>query len=106
MDELVLIYMYYIYILHCNDGSYYTGVTNNPERRVWEHNQGLTEDAYTKSRLPTKLEYFEEYLDVREAIMREKQIKGWVRKKKIALIKGNIGSLSRYSRSHGSTSSS
>ena len=97
--------MYYIYVLQCKDNSFYIGVTNNLERRTWEHNRGLTEDAYTKNRLPTILKYFEEYQDINEAIVREKQIKGWSRKKKIALIEGNMLSLSSYSRSHGSTSS-
>lgn len=63
----------------------YTGVTNNLERRIFEHKQHLIE-GYTKQYQITKLVYYDETTDVNEAIAREKQIKGWLRKKKIALI--------------------
>jgi putative endonuclease len=78
---------YYIYILHCNDGSYYTGVTNNVEKRYYEHQNGLIDNCYTHGRRPLKLVCIENFRDIREAIAREKQIKGWKREKKEALIK-------------------
>lgn len=78
--------LYYIYILQCSDGSYYTGVTNNVERRCYEHREGLVEGCYTHNKRPVTLRYVEEFTDIREAISREKQIKGWTRKKKEALI--------------------
>jgi putative endonuclease len=63
----------------------YTGITNNLERRVYEHQYHLF-DGFTKKYKIGKLVYFEETNDINAAISREKQIKGWVRKKKIALI--------------------
>jgi putative endonuclease len=66
-------------------GTLYTGVTNNLERRVFEHKNHAIE-GFTKKYKVTKLVYFEETSDVIAAISREKQIKGWLRKKKIALI--------------------
>jgi putative endonuclease len=66
-------------------GTLYTGVTNNLERRAFEHKQHFV-GGFTNKYKITKLVYFEETSDIRAAITREKQIKGWVRKKKIALI--------------------
>ncbi|MFA7420052.1 MAG: GIY-YIG nuclease family protein [Melioribacteraceae bacterium] len=79
----------WVYILQCSDGSYYTGVTNNLEIRLLEHEQGLHE-GYTATRLPIKLVYQCEFSDPLTAIEREKQIKGWTREKKEALIKGEF----------------
>jgi putative endonuclease len=76
---------YYVYILANNGKMLYTGVTNNLERRVFEHKNHIIE-GYTKKYHITKLVYYDETNDVNEAIIREKQIKGWLRKKKIALI--------------------
>ena len=66
-------------------GTLYTGVTNNLERRIYEHKMHLV-DGFTKKYKIDKLVYFEETDDINSAISREKQIKGWLRKKKIALI--------------------
>ena len=63
----------------------YTGVTNDLERRVFEHKHKLI-PGFTKKYNITRLVYFEEGTDIDSAIMREKQIKGWLRKKKIDLI--------------------
>ena len=79
----------YVYIVECSDGSFYTGITNDLDRRIAEHNEGLNNKAYTNNRRPVKLVYFEDHSDPYYAISREKQIKGWSRKKKIAMIKGN-----------------
>jgi len=76
---------YYVYIMTNRSRTLYTGVTNNLTRRVFEHKHHLI-DGFTKKYNITKLVYYEETNDVREAIAREKQIKGWLRKKKIALI--------------------
>jgi putative endonuclease len=84
---------YYVYILKCSDGSYYTGVTNDIQRRFYEHQEGLIEDCYTHDKRPVDLLFTEEYHDVNEAIGREKQIKGWSRKKKEALINGDFEKL-------------
>ena len=76
---------YFIYILKCSDDSYYTGVTNNLEKRINEHQSGLIK-GYTSSRLPVKLVFSERFTDINDAIRFEKQVKGWTRKKKEALI--------------------
>jgi putative endonuclease len=80
---------YYVYILKCRNGSYYTGFTNKLEKRVSEHDQGLDTKCYTYNRRPIKLVFKEEFQNIYDAIEREKQIKGWSRKKKEALIKGD-----------------
>mgnify|MGYP000982288174 CR=1 FL=1 len=75
----------WMYILECADGSYYTGSTNNIELRIAQHNAGEGAN-HTKKRLPVKLVYFEEFQRIDEAFYREKQVQGWSRKKKEALI--------------------
>jgi putative endonuclease len=77
----------YTYILKCADGSFYTGSTKCLEKRLWEHNSG-TGANYTSTRIPVELVYYEEYTRIDEAFYREKQIQGWGRKKKLALING------------------
>lgn len=76
-----------MYILECSDGSFYTGSTKNLEKRLWEHNNGVGAN-YTKKRIPVELIYLEEYTRIDEAFYREKQVQGWSRKKKLALIEG------------------
>ena len=76
-----------VYMLRCADGSYYTGLTKRAvEERVGEHNAGAVE-GYTKSRLPVELVFTETYERIVDAIERERQIKGWTRRKKEALIR-------------------
>ncbi|HNK63831.1 MAG TPA: GIY-YIG nuclease family protein [Anaerolineales bacterium] len=76
----------YCYILECSDGTYYTGWTNNPERRVAQHNKGVGA-RYTKTRRPVKLVYLEEQPDKIAALKRERAIKALPRKKKMELFK-------------------
>jgi putative endonuclease len=76
---------YYVYIMTNLSRTLYTGVTNNLVRRVYEHKNKLIE-GFTKKYNITRLVYFEVFNNIEGAIRREKQIKGWVRKKKIALI--------------------
>jgi len=78
---------YYVYIVECSDGSYYTGVTNDIELRLIQHNNGDNFKSYTYSRRPVVLKYYEHYTNVRSAIAREKQFKGWSRIKKEALFR-------------------
>lgn len=78
----------YMYILECSDGSYYTGSTNDLELRIIQHQNGEGAN-HTKKRLPVKLIYYEEFMRVDEAFYREKQVQGWNRKKKEALITGS-----------------
>ncbi|HDL20462.1 MAG TPA: GIY-YIG nuclease family protein, partial [Nitrospirae bacterium] len=86
-----------------NHGSYYTGVTNDVERRFYEHQEGLIEGCYTHDKRPLKLMHVEEFTDIIEAISREKQIKGWSRRKKEAIIAGDYEELVKLSKSHPST---
>ncbi len=76
---------YYVYILTNYSRTLYTGVTNNLHRRVYEHKKKLI-PGFTHKYNINQLVYYEETSEVREAISREKQIKGWLRAKKIALI--------------------
>jgi len=76
-----------MYILECADGSFYTGSTKDLENRLWEHQNGKGAN-YTKSRLPIELMYYEEYDKIDIAFYREKQVQGWSRRKKKALIEG------------------
>ena len=78
----------WMYILECSDGSYYTGSTNDLELRLAQHQAGEGAN-HTKKRLPVKLIYYEEYSRIDEAFYREKQVQGWGRKKKEALINGS-----------------
>ena len=84
----------FMYILLCADGSYYTGSTNNLESRLAQHQAGDGAN-HTKKRLPVQLLYFEEFDRVDEAFYREKQIQGWSRTKKEALIKGQSDELKK-----------
>jgi len=87
----------WMYILECSDGSYYTGSTNNMERRFVQHQQGEGAN-YTKNRRPVKLLYCEEFERIDDAFYREKQVQGWNRVKKKALIDGRFDDLPRLSR--------
>lgn len=84
---------YWVYILKCFDNSFYTGVTNDYERRFYEHENGSSSSCYTFKRRPLKLVYLEEFNNIVQAIHWEKQVKGWSRKKKIALIEGRWNDL-------------
>ncbi len=77
---------YYVYILASLSGTLYIGITDDLERRMVEHKEGLI-PGFTKQYGVHRLVYFEVYSDVRNAIRREKQLKGWRREKKIALIR-------------------
>ena len=86
-------YFYFVYILKCSDGSYYTGITNDLQKRFIEHQTGYSIDSYTYRRRPLSLEFCQEFNDVLQAIFFEKKIKGWTRAKKIALINGDFDML-------------
>lgn len=89
----------YMYILLCNDGSYYTGSTTDLERRMQQHFSGEGAN-HTKKHPPVKLLYYEEYGRIDEAFYREKQVQGWSRRKKEALINGQHDKLPELSRSY------
>jgi len=81
-----------MYILQCADESYYTGSTNNLALRLQQHQEGKGAN-HTKKRLPVKLVYFESFERIDDAFYREKQVQGWSREKKEALIQGMQGVL-------------
>ena len=81
---------YYVYIVECSDGTYYTGYTTDISRRVDEHNYSTKKAAkYTRSRRPVRLLYSEEYSSVSEALKREYKIKKLSKKQKISLVNTN-----------------
>lgn len=86
----------WIYIVECSDGSYYTGATTDLEQRIYDHNNGIY-DGYTSKRLPVRLLWSEEFVDIRDAAILERQIKGWTRAKKEALMSGDMKLLHRIS---------
>ena len=88
-----------VYILRCGDGSYYVGSTRNLESRMEQHYSGAGGD-YTRKRQPVTLVFAEEYQRVDEAWEREKQIQGWSRRKREALIEGRMDDLPSLSRKH------
>ncbi|GLU43330.1 GIY-YIG nuclease family protein [Allomuricauda sp. NBRC 101325] len=83
----------YVYILKCSDGTYYTGVTSNINKRIEEHLKGFHSKSYTFSRRPVELVYYAEFTDITIAISMEKQIKKWSKAKKEALINGDFNEL-------------
>ena len=89
----------YMYILECADGSYYTGSTKDLEIRLAQHQAGEGAN-YTKKRLPVKLVYCEEFQRIDEAFYKEKQVQGWSRKKKKALIEDRQEDLPLLSRDY------
>ena len=76
---------YYVYIMASRSRVLYVGVTNDLARRVNEHKRGLNAGFTSRYRV-TRLVYFEEFADIRDAIAREKAIKGWKRSRKISLV--------------------
>ena len=84
--------MAWMYILVCADGSYYVGSTNDLVRRVNEHNQGRGA-RYTASRRPVRLVYAAEFTSLADAYAKEKQVQGWSRAKREALIRGDYAAL-------------
>ncbi len=82
----------WMYILLCANGQYYTGSTNDLERRLAQHQMGEGAN-FTRKHLPVKLVYFEEFQLVSDAFYREKQVQGWSRAKKEALINGDKNKL-------------
>ncbi len=78
--------MWYLYILLCKDGSFYTGVTNNLGKRFLEHKSGKG-GRYTRSHKPIKIVYQEKLSSHSEALKREAEIKSWSKEKKMELCK-------------------
>jgi predicted GIY-YIG superfamily endonuclease len=81
---------YYVYIVECIDKTYYTGYSNDIEKRIYDHNHNKCGAKYTKTRKPVKLVYQEEFLDKSSAMKREYQIKQLNRKQKEILINASV----------------
>ena len=89
---------FWVYILHCADSSYYTGHTDNLERRIAQHEAGDIDTCYTFKRRPVELVFSESFPSRDEALVAEQKIKGWSRKKKEAMIRGEWAEVSRLSK--------
>jgi putative endonuclease len=89
----------YMYIIKCSDDTFYTGSTKDLDKRLQQHQNGEGAN-YTSKRLPVELTYSEEYQRIDEAFYREKQVQGWSRKKKIALINGEYDKLPELSKNY------
>jgi predicted GIY-YIG superfamily endonuclease len=84
--------MPFVYILKCADGSYYTGSTIDLEMRMTQHQTGYFK-GYTSSRLPVELVWQQDFSTEHEAFLRERQVKGWSRAKKEALVRGDFDAI-------------
>ena len=94
----------WFYILKCSHKSYYCGCTSNLENRLNEHQNGKYK-GYTSKRLPVELVFSQEFSDIDDAINAERKIKKWSKKKKEALIEGNVELLHELSKCTNETSS-
>ena len=88
--------MFFVYILKCSDGSYYAGHTDNLELRIAAHDNGSFSGGYTAERLPVSVVYVQDFQTRDEAFAAERQIKGWSRRKKEALIEKDWDKLQMY----------
>lgn len=95
---------FYTYMLRCADGSYYVGHTDDLEQRLVAHQHGYIV-GYTSSRRPVELVWSDVFRSRDEAWQRERQLKGWSRRKKEALVSGDWDGLRELSRAHSSTGS-
>ena len=91
---------YTVYILLCSDNSYYVGFTNDIDERVYQHNKGIKRTAYTFSRRPVKLVFEGHFYNAKQGIAFEKQVKGWRRTKKEALINREWNKLPELSKAY------
>jgi putative endonuclease len=90
----------YVYMLRCSDDSYYVGLTRaGLDKRIGEHQAGRFGKCYTYKRRPVRLVWSQHFLSLRDAIACERQLKGWRREKKEALIDGDFPALQELARS-------
>ena len=92
--------MFFVYMLRCNDGTYYVGHTDNLEVRVAGHNYKKYECSYTASRLPVALVFVQTFSSREDTFAAKHKIKGWSRKKKEALIKGDWNEISKLAKKY------
>jgi predicted GIY-YIG superfamily endonuclease len=96
---------FWTYILHCRGGAYYTGHTDDLERRVGQHQSGQI-PSFTVDRLPVVLVWSAEFPTRHEALAMERRIKGWTRAKKMALIRGDFDAIAKLAREKNGPSTS
>jgi putative endonuclease len=89
---------FWMYILQCADGSFYTGHTDDLEQRLWQHDEAMFPDCYTVEKRPLVLFYAEECQTREDAKRREYQVKSWSRAKKIALARQDWATLSYFAK--------
>lgn len=89
---------FYVYILLCNDGSFYVGHTDDLEKRLSAHEQRYFPFCYTASRLPVSLLFTQEFGTRDEALAMERMLKRWTRRKKQTLIDGDVQLLKQFSK--------
>ena len=107
---MVQLMSFWVYVLRCADGSYYTGHTDDLDCRMAQHEQGAIASCYTCKRRPVVLAFSQTFETREEALSSERQIKGWSRRKKEAMMRGDWLEVSRLSKAstgsvHPSTSS-
>ena len=90
---------FWVYILRCADNSYYTGHTDNLDSRIGQHTSGAVPSCYTLKRRPVALAFSQEFATREEALTSEQQLKGWSRKKKEAMMRGDWAEVSRLAHS-------
>ena len=95
---------FWAYMLHCNAGRFYVGHTDDIQRRIAQHERGVI-PGFTRNFLPVKLVWSQDFTTREQAKAAEKQIKGWRREKKLALIRGDWDAISRLAKSSPSTGS-
>jgi putative endonuclease len=96
---MILNMAFYVYILKCVDSSYYTGHTDDLEKRLAEHSSGAIHTCYTYKRRPVQLVFNQSFSSREEALAAEHQLKGWNRAKKEAMMQGNWAEVSLLAKS-------
>jgi putative endonuclease len=89
---------FWMYILQCADGSFYTGHTDDLDQRIWQHDEAMFPDCYTADKRPLSLFYAEECQTREDAKRREYQVKNWSRAKKMALAKQDWPALNHFAK--------
>ena len=98
-DDDIVVWMVWVYLLRCSDGTFYVGHTSDPLAREKAHNEGRG-GPYTALRRPVRVVYSERCGSIESAVARERQLKRWTKAKKLALINGDLKKLKQLSRSH------
>ena len=99
LDDGIVVWMVWVYMLRCSDGTVYVGHTFDPVAREKAHNEGRG-GTYTALRRPVRVVYSEPHESIESAVARERQLKRWTKAKKLALINGDFKRVKQLSRSH------